>query len=130
MRQNQSLRKVYRLLGLQMMMVALVMAAWFFKGYIPAITALAGGLISIIPNFFWARRFFSKIGTSAPKQIVRYFYLGELLKMIVSVALLVTVACVFKVNLLALFSGFLAAYLGLWFTPLLARQELQRAMAR
>lgn len=130
MRQNQSLGKVYRLLGLQMIAVALVMVAWFFKGYELAITALAGGLISIAPNFFWAKRFFSKIHNHTPKQILRSFYLGELIKMMVSVALLVVAVCVFKVNLLPLFSGFLAAYLGLWFTPMLARQELQKAMSR
>lgn len=127
---RQNLRNVYRLLALQLVAVAVIAGVWSFYGLRDSYIALLGGGISILPNLFFAYRFFAKMYQHTPKQVLHSFYLNETFKMVISVLLLVLAVCLLRVKIFPLFSGFLGGYLGLWFMPLLVTREMKKVATR
>lgn len=77
-----------------------------------ALNLLAGGMAVVLPNALFARLAFRHAGARQAQQIVRSFYLGEALKLVLTAGLLV---CVFVwVNPLvpaAIFAGFVSMQL-------------------
>lgn len=86
-----------------------------------ALSAAAGGLASLIPNLYFASRTFRYSGARSAQKIVRSFYSGEAVKLILTALIF---ALCFKylktLNVAALFGGFIMVQLVVWITPLLA----------
>ena len=57
-------------------------------GYSNAVSALVGGVISIIPNSVFAYKTFKYVGASSSKKVIESFYSGEKMKMVITVFLL------------------------------------------
>ena len=57
-------------------------------GYSNAVSALVGGVISIIPNSVFAYKTFKYAGASSSKKVIESFYSGEKMKMVITVFLL------------------------------------------
>ncbi len=83
-----------------------------------AVSVLLGGLVSIIPNMYFARMLFKYHGAQAARKIVNSFYKGEAIKMLLTVSLFALVFKSLKVVPLAFFAGFIVAQLLIWFAPL------------
>ena len=107
-------------MGFQTLVVVLVAVAWGWSSFEAMIAALLGGVISILPGLFFALRFFSRASVSNPRKIVGTFYRGEFLKLLITAVLLLLVLLKMSLPVFPLFSGFLAATLGLWFAPVLS----------
>ena len=60
---------------------------YFYWGLSPAQAALAGGAVSIIPNFIFALKAFRYAGARQAKQVVDSFYSGVKLKMVLTAIL-------------------------------------------
>jgi ATP synthase protein I len=78
------------------------------------LSALAGGGISVIASAVLAIIGFSAPAGAAPETIARKFYVGEALKLAVTVALFVTVFLTMKVSFLALFATYIATLFVYW----------------
>jgi F0F1-type ATP synthase assembly protein I len=112
--------QAYRLILTQGAIV-LVIAILFgvFSGHLMTlISVILGGLCNILPNLYFAFRFFANVQKSEPRQVLRSFYWEEFCKLALSIASLLLILCyVPNVTILALFAGFLGAHLGLWILP-------------
>lgn len=106
-------------MGIQALVVVLISLAWGWHSFQCMTSSLLGGFISIAPNAYFARRFFTSGNSSDPRKIIRTFYVGELLKLIIIVVLAIIIFTQLSVMVLPFLSGLVAATLGLWFSPLL-----------
>jgi ATP synthase protein I len=89
----------------------LCFAVW---GRTPGLSALVGGGISVIASAVLALiGFSSPAGTEAAK-VARKFYLGEGMKLAVTVTLFVIVFVTMKVNFAALFGAYIATLFVYW----------------
>ncbi len=62
-------------------LVVLMVGALVVLGMVSAYSLLLGGMISIIPNAYFASKVFRHTGARAMEQIVRSAYLGEIIKL-------------------------------------------------
>jgi len=83
--------------------------AWFLGGLPASLSALLGGLCCVVPNGLFALRLFAnaqKAGNANPMS----FFIGEFIKIALTVALLSAVAWLYRdLNWLALIAGFVVA---------------------
>ncbi len=84
-------KKVANIQLLMQLIVTLLsfITVYFNWGFTMAQSALAGGAVSIIPNFVFAHKAFKFAGASASQQVVDSFYKGVKLKMILTAILFV-----------------------------------------
>ncbi len=110
---------VKRLFKLQVaVMFVLIVAAMFLGGLIAAWSALAGALVFLIPNVIFAKNIFKYKGASAAKKIVKAFYRGESLKIVLSIFLFAAVFGFFRVKPLVFFAVYISMQFLLWLAPI------------
>jgi ATP synthase protein I len=95
------------------------MAMLLTKGQREAVSALAGGLVALLPAVLFAKKVFQYQGARAAKEIVKSVYLGECLKIIFSVVLFTLVFVFYKVAPLVFFITYIVVVLSHWLAPLL-----------
>jgi ATP synthase protein I len=96
--------------GMQIILVALLsLFFWIWKGSNAAYSAILGGVTAILPNFYFARRLFVQTGAQAAKKIIRAFYRGEAIKLLLTAALCLLILKWIRVSGLPFFAGFIAA---------------------
>lgn len=98
-------------------LLALSSAAMILFGWLVARSVLLGGLIAFIPNAYFALRI-SRSRGKTPQQIVRRFYVGEVIKLILTAALFFLVLQIPDIQVLPLFLGFITVLGGFWITLL------------
>lgn len=75
----------YKLLGIQVVIsVVLALLLLFYSGVASAWSALMGGLIFILPNAYFTRSAFRGKERESPQFIVRWFYIGEAGKLVLT----------------------------------------------
>lgn len=84
---------------------------------------LWGGIICIVPNAYFAYKFFAKTGAQAARQIIAAFYVGEMVKFIITIALFLIVFKFFNTNKLAIFIGYIVAQITFWVTALIRKSN-------
>ena len=89
----------------------LCFAVW---GRSPGLSALAGGGISVVASAVLAFVGFSAPAGAAPEKIAKKFYMGEGLKLAVTVASFVIVFLTMKVSFPALFGTYIATLFVYW----------------
>jgi ATP synthase protein I len=96
--------------------VTLVAAAICFAvwGRVAGLSALAGGGISAVASFVLALFAFGSPAGADAARVARAFYLGEGLKLAVTVTLFVIVFVSFKVSFVALFGAYIATLFVYW----------------
>ena len=75
-----------------------------------------GGLVCILPNAYFASRVFRHEGARAARKILRSFYIGEAVKLLLTALFFGVALVVLNVQPLALFGGYLVA----WFSLIIA----------
>lgn len=118
---NQERRVAYKLVGLQALVTLLVSLSFSFGGLQNSISALLGGLASVLPSLYYARRLFVTTQARQVKRIVRAFFLGELTKLLLIAVLVVLFIQLFPVKILPFMVGFVAAQCGFWLAPWVMR---------
>jgi ATP synthase protein I len=109
-------------LRMQLLAIALitssVLALW---GWPEAKSALLGGLAAFLPNAYFAVKFGSSSGDMRPaKDIIKDFYLGETIKLIITAVLFILILQLPDIMFMPLFAGFGSVLMVFWFA-LLAR---------
>lgn len=114
-------KAVRRVLQLQMLMVLLALAlTWAVGGKEQGVSALLGGLIGFAPNALFALVFGRFDPKRSASQVVRAFYFGESLKLILTALLFVIVFQLPGIFPLPLFATFFAVMAVFWFALLLS----------
>ena len=103
-----------------LLIAALVL--WCCHGLIAGYSGLCGGLISLLPDMYFASKAFEFSGTLSAQSIVRSFYTGEAGKVIFTVVLFaLTFSVLNPLSPLAVFGVFVLTQLVIWFAPLLMK---------
>ncbi|MDX1836248.1 ATP synthase subunit I [Legionella taurinensis] len=127
MKNQQATSVVRSLLITQLLSTAgMALVLFLFYGQHEAISALLGGLVAVLPSFFFARTLFKHQGARAAKKIINRFYAGEALKILISIGLFILVFTFYKVKPLAFFLTYIVVVLNFWFTPLFLANKQNR----
>jgi len=77
-----------RLLMIQLVLVILVAAIGLLKDFQISIALLSGGIVVLLSNLYFVRKAFSHAGAQETKQVLRAFYLGEAVKIMMLAGLI------------------------------------------
>jgi ATP synthase protein I len=113
----------FRFILPQIIFAVLMALAWWRISTPDMISALLGGFAVILPSFCFSQYFLGQIHTKSPQKVLIAFYIGELLKLVSSVLMMLIFVKVFKVGILPLVTGFIGAHVGTWFTPFFTRKR-------
>ena len=114
----QNLRGIKRLFLYEISLTILVaVIAFLFSGSTAAISALLGGVVSIIPNICFASKLFRHQGANSAKKIINDFYKGEALKIFLSVVLFALVFKFIYIMPLVFFAVYIMVQICIWFAP-------------
>ncbi|MFO1371077.1 MAG: ATP synthase subunit I [Candidatus Competibacteraceae bacterium] len=104
-----------KILAIQLLVTLLIVAASFaLGGGQAAYSALIGGSICVFVTLYFASKVFSvRIGSPAAK-IARAFYMGEVVKLLLTVALLSIAFLWLNVSPLPLLLAYMAALMAYW----------------
>lgn len=104
---------VYRLLGRQLLIVSCASAVSIVFGWVVALSVAIGGLVSLVCNFFFARRVLEGSAKGSPHGLILSFYWAELLKIVMAAVLLAAVYALYReLNISGLVVGFLVSQVG------------------
>lgn len=95
-------------------------AAW---GVQYGLSALAGGTIAVFPNFVFATLAFSHSGASSAGKVMKTFYWGEAVKLLLTVVMFSLVFINWKVGFMPLFVCYTLALIVHWTAPLYFKQS-------
>ena len=110
-----------KLLLIQTLLILVVASFGLLKELMVAVALLSGGLAVLLANGFFVYKAFSKSGAQQSKQVVRAFYFGETVKIILSAGMIVLAFLLlpgFEVYVLV---GYVAALLGQWLAPVIIK---------
>jgi len=114
----------YKLVLLQAVIVGittiLLFALW---GVQFGISALAGAIIAVFPNFVFATLAFSHAGASASGKVVHSFFLGEAVKLLLTIVLFAIAFGLLNVVFTPLFITYVIGLLVPWTAPLYFKQN-------
>ena len=107
--------EAYTLVFLQLMgVVLLAVAALPIRGVNSGFSVLMGGLAYGLPNLFFVWRVFRFVGAQQVMQFIAAFFIGEMIKMILSALLFLLVVKYLPVSLLSVLVGFIGAMVSFW----------------
>lgn len=95
------------------------MLALIYMGVGATQSVLLGGMVSVVPNAYFARKLFQHQGARAARQIVNGFYTGEAFKLALTFVLFAMVFKFFKIDPLVFFAAYILAQMVFWFAPLI-----------
>ncbi|MCL1039826.1 ATP synthase subunit I [Shewanella corallii] len=87
------------------------------------LSALAGMVIAVLPNFVFATLAFSHMGASQSGKVIKTFYWGEAIKLLLTIALFCIVFAGFKVDFAPLFTTYTLALAVHWIAPFLFNKK-------
>ncbi|GGI86663.1 F0F1 ATP synthase subunit I [Legionella impletisoli] len=120
MKNKQGVRGARRLLACQTgLTLILAIASAVFGGWVAAQSAALGGLVSIIPNAYFAWKVFQYQGARAARKIVNSLYQGEAIKIFLTLVLFALVFVLFSVKPLLFFMTYIVVQMVFWFAPLI-----------
>lgn len=105
---------VAKILGCQVLIIAVVSLGFVVGGWQKAISSAIGGLAAFIPNLYFALRVAGSAEQDARK-ILRSFYVGESVKLLLTVALFMLIFQIPSIEILPLMAGYVAALSVFWF---------------
>ena len=109
----------YRLVGLQAAVVVIIALCWWMNGTTVVLFALfLGGVVCVLPSLYFAWHLFAITSSRATKRIMVNFFLGELIKLVLSAVLVILIIVFIPVPVVPFIVGFAGAQFGFWFAPL------------
>lgn len=110
------IRTMIALQSLLMLSLALLMLK--ILGAQDALSAVLGGVCAIVPGAVFAIRHFQHHGAAASRQILKGFYMAEVLKILTSIVLITMTLLVFHVKPFGFLTTYILTIMTAWFAPL------------
>ena len=105
----------FRLAGWQVVLTGIVAAgAFWLGGTSAALSAVTGGSIGIVAGLYQALRMFRADAGRDPEGFMRSVYVGEAVKIVLTVALMIAAIRVLGVEMLPFMIGYIAIYSVYW----------------
>jgi len=118
---KQGHQQAKKLLLIQMVLIILVASLGLFKEFKVAISLLSGGIAVFLSNLYFVYKVFSKSGAQANKQVLRAFYLGETVKIVISVSLIAIAFSLLPGTEMFVLVGYILALLFQWLAPVIVK---------
>lgn len=112
-------KTAYKQVVLQAVAVVIVALAWSFSSGLAAMSVLLGGFCYVVPNALLVWVLFRQPTASGAKRFIVVFYIGELLKLVITGVLAVLILGMMKVAALPFFIGLAVALVSIWLAPAL-----------
>jgi ATP synthase protein I len=107
--------QAYQLVWLQLTGVtALALIALFIAGQQSSFSILLGGLCYVLPNLIFVWRVFRYVGASQMMMFMAAFFMGEMLKLVMSAFLVLMIVNYLSVSLSSVIIGFMGAIVSFW----------------
>jgi ATP synthase protein I len=120
--------RVYRIVKAQLAVTVMIsIAVLVVAGVVSAYSALTGGMISVIANGYFARHVFGR-DYKSPRQMVSAFYVGEVIKIGITIVLFAFAVIVMDVLFLPLFITYAVTLMVYWFALLPALSDIDERM--
>ena len=113
-----SVSAVAKILGYQILIIILVSLGFVVGGGQKALSSALGGLAAFIPNMYFALRVSGTNGQEARK-ILNSFYIGESVKLLLTVAIFILIFQIPNIEFLPLLTGYVSALSVFWFALLM-----------
>ena len=108
-------KAAFRLAGWQVVLTGIVAAGAFWLGGLSAaLSAASGGSIGIVAGLYQALRMFRVDAGRDPTGFMRGVYIGEAVKIVLTVALMIAAIRVLGVEMLPFMIGYIAIYSVYW----------------
>ena len=108
-------KAAFRLAGWQVLLTGIVAAGAFWLGGLSAaLSAACGGSIGIVAGLYQALRMFRVDASKDPEGFMRGVYIGEAVKIALTVALMIAAIRVLGVEMLPFMIGYIAIYIVYW----------------
>lgn len=109
---------VAKILSYQVLIIVVVSVGFVAGGWQKAFSSTLGGLAAFIPNLYFALRVAGSAEQEARK-ILRSFYVGESVKLLLTVALFMLIFQIPSIEILPLLVGYITALSVFWFALLM-----------
>jgi ATP synthase protein I len=109
---------VAKILGYQFLVTMVISLIYAGGAGGNALSPLLGGLSAIIPNLYFALRIRGS-AEQEPRKILRSFYMGETVKLILTATLFILIFQIPNIEILPLLVGYIAALSVFWFALLM-----------
>ena len=126
MKNNKSLHGLYKLLALQMALCILApVVLLLLFGQDVALSAFFGALTAFVPSLIFVRKLFKYQGAQAAKKIVKSFYVGECLKLLLSIVFFAGVFALYdNIKPLAFFLTYVIMLMTHWLSFVMVGHKL------
>jgi ATP synthase protein I len=109
---------VAKILSYQALIIMIVSLGFVTGGEQKALSSVLGGLAAFIPNLYFALRIAGSDGQD-PRKILKSFYTGETVKLLLTVALFILIFQIPNIEILPLLFGYISALSVFWFALLM-----------
>ncbi len=105
--------------------MAVICSVFFFTvwGVQFGYAAFAGGLIAVLPNFVFVTLAFSYSGASQTDKVLKSFYWGEAVKLLLTIVLFSLAFSQMKAAFMPIFVGYVLCLMVHWTAPLYFKQS-------
>ncbi|PHS20551.1 MAG: hypothetical protein COA86_00965 [Kangiella sp.] len=118
---KQGFEQAKKYLRVQAIIIVSVSLVALFKDFQITIALLSGGMAVFLANLYFVFKVFSQSGAQANKKVVSAFYIGESVKIAISVGLLVLAFIQLPGKEVYVLSGYILAYLLQWLAPVIVK---------
>lgn len=116
--------QIYRVVFYQLIAAVVAVLVWYLvSGTVAAGSALSGGFIGVLASFFFARMVVRSRKSDEPRSILFQLYLGEGLKIVITVVLFAIVFILLRVEILPLLTSYIATLFVFWPSLLLVMPQ-------
>lgn len=109
---------VAKILSYQLLITLVVSLGFAVGGWQKAFSSALGGLAAFIPNLYFALRI-SGFEEQDARKILKSFYVGETVKLLLTAALFIVIFQIPNINILPLLAGYVSALSVFWFALLM-----------
>ena len=118
---KQGFEQAKKYLRVQAIIIVSVSLVALFKDFQITIALLSGGMAVFLANLYFVFKVFSQSGAQANKKVVSAFYIGESVKIAISIGLLVLAFIQLPGKEVYVLSGYILAYLLQWLAPVIVK---------
>lgn len=118
---KRGFRQAKKLLLIQTSLLLLVATFGLCKEIKVAIALLSGGLAAILANIYFIYMAFSRAGARASKQVIRAFYFGEALKIVISAVFVAVAFLLLPGYEFYVLTGYILVVISQWLAPVIIK---------
>ncbi len=110
-----------KLLAIQAIVILFVACLGLLRDFQTVLALLSGGISVLLANGYFVYKVFAKSGAQANKQVVSAFYVGESIKIAISLSLLVISFIVLAGSEVYVLLGYIVSLILQWLTPAIVK---------